>query len=361
MTVHAAHPAPSRHLAPSPIGEPRRAMPLAVSVGVSVVVHAVLLGVLALVVVRVVVPKAGELKPADREVFLSLATSNPEAWSSAVPWDSPARPAEVEPEPVTGGPTVVVPGMDKDFDPTASLANRSDAAARANVSMSLKNAGATVTFGGLSQGGRQAASVVYVVDASGPMVSSLPQVFAELQRSVDSLTPTQKFAVVLFRDNGQSKFDEFQPELRDASARYRAELGTWLRQHQSGAVGKSNPLDGLRQALTLKPQVVFLLSRSIPRSQGGQWDKGLVATLAELDTLNPVNPETGQRRTVIKTIQFLEPDSTGIMRQIADAHGSGNLATDHRVLSLREVSAAAPAASQPVNLPEQPKRKQPGK
>lgn len=339
------------------LSEPRRQTSLAVSIGASVVIHAALLGVLAMVVVQVVTPKTGELKPADREVFLSLATSNPEAWTATVPWDAPARPATPEPEPVATGPTVVVPGMDPQFDPTASLAAKSDAAARANVSMSLRNAGATVSFGGLSQGGRQAGSVVYVVDASGPMVSSLPQVFAEVQRSVEGLTPTQRFGVVLFRDDGGTKYEEFQPELKDASDRWRSELSSWLRQRQNRAVGRSNPLDGLRRAVEMKPQVVFLLSRSIARSQGGQWDKGLVATLGELDQLNPLDRETGSRRTVIKTIQFMEPDPTGIMRQIADQHGSGNLATDHRVLRLQDLGGAAPGGGQPVNLPDQPKRK----
>lgn len=213
------------------------------------------------------------------------------------------------------------------------------------VASALDNlpAGDGIMFAGLSATGELARSVVYVVDTSGPMLSSLPEVFAELVRSVDRLLPTQKFGVVLFRDDGGAVALTFDRQLREATGRSKTELRAWLSKVQAG--GKSNPLDGMRSGLAMKPQVIFLLSRSIPRTGGGFWDVGSEATLKELDTLNPIlvpaDPTTKQpakRATVIKTIQFLEPDPTGTMETIAKLHGGSSLdGPAHRVLTRQEL------------------------
>lgn len=177
-----------------------------------------------------------------------------------------------------------------------------------------------VSFAGLSASGRRARSVVYVVDASGPMVTSWPWVVSEVQRSVEALLPTQRFGVVLFHGGSEGgAVSVFDRALVDASPRQRRRLAQWLGEQRPG--GRSLPLEGLRTALALRPQVVFVLSRSIERSGGGQWGQGLGATLDELDRLNPVDPGTGLRPVLIKTIQFLEPDPTGIMQAIGHVHG----------------------------------------
>ncbi|HYD00395.1 MAG TPA: hypothetical protein VEB22_04145 [Phycisphaerales bacterium] len=184
-------------------------------------------------------------------------------------------------------------------------------------------AGAGVAFAGLTARGEQARTVVYAIDASGPMISSLNEVFAEVNRSVAALLPTQRFGVVLFRDDGDGPGTVvFDSALREANPRNREQLQRWLA--SVTASGRSNPMDGLRAALALKPQVVFLLSRSINRTGGGVWDVGPKVILDELERLNPpvsaADPRS--RATLIKTIQFQEPDSTGVMQQIAERHGS---------------------------------------
>jgi len=147
--------------------------------------------------------------------------------------------------------------------------------------------GATgATFAGL--GARRAESVVYVVDASGAMVSSLKFILAELERSVRGLSTAQRFAVVLFRERPEAgtAYDLFVPPggdagrvaLAPANATNKAALARWLAVVQPG--GRSDPLDGLRCGLAFKPDVVFLLSRSIRRSGGeagaepGVWGRG---------------------------------------------------------------------------------------
>jgi hypothetical protein len=181
--------------------------------------------------------------------------------------------------------------------------------------------GVGVSFAGLAA--ERVRSVVYVVDASGPMVTILPRVLGEVQRSVSALSPTQRFGVVVLGDPGEGAppFRQFEGKLVDANPRNVGRLKDWL-----GTVspsGRSNPLDGLRVALSMKPQAVFLLSRSIERSAGNAWGAGREATIAELEKLNPVDAATGKRGVVVKTIQFKEDDPTGTMQAIARLHGGG--------------------------------------
>lgn len=238
------------------------------------------------------------------------------------PGASGGRPAIAE-APLTGNSNLAEVLASADAAATAEGAATTTASGAA-AALEHTPTGAAVAFAGLTAQGEQARTVVYVIDASGPMISSLSDVFAEVNRSVGSLLPTQRFGVVLFRDEGGSQTTVlFDPQLREASARNREQLKTWL----TGvtATGRSNPMDGLRAALAMKPQVVFLLSRSITRTGGGVWDLGPQATLDELDRLNPlVQASDGGkgRATLIKTIQFQEPDPTGVMQQIAQKHGS---------------------------------------
>lgn len=180
-------------------------------------------------------------------------------------------------------------------------------------------AGGEIRFAGL--GASDAQSVVYVVDGSGPMVSSLPIVLEEVLRSVSRLGPSQKFGVVIFR-RGRGPgpgYEWFTPALIRATPDAVQRLAAWLREVEPH--GQSNPLDGLRAAFSMEPDAIFLLSRSIERSGGGVWELGLESTMRELDRLNPVHPVAGTRPVVIKTIQFLDEDPTGVMQEIARVHG----------------------------------------
>lgn len=196
-----------------------------------------------------------------------------------------------------------------------------------------------VTFGGL--GAQSVNSVVYVVDCSGPMVTSLPMVLAELERSVSRLSPSQRFGVILFRSRGDSvpAAESFAPTLVRATPSARQLLHDWLAAVEPA--GRSSPLAGLEAALALKPDAVFLLSRAIQRSGGGLWDGGLRATMARLDQLNPRVSGSGRRTVLIQTIQFLEEDPTGIMQAIGTEHGQGS---GYRVVK-RQQDLNAPTGS----------------
>lgn len=336
---------------PIPPGRSRRIGTAAVA---SLVVHgavaATLAGAALSIAVEVAVPRAtGEIMmsaqaSAAAGLFESAQqTTRPELNTLlAKPASGGTRPTTVDTTP-TGNSNLAEVLANADAAASAAGASTTTASGAA-AALEHTPTGAGVAFAGLSAHGEQARTVVYVIDASGPMISSLSDVFAEVNRSVSALLPTQRFGVVLFRDAGDSQRTVmFDPELREASARNRELLRRWL----AGitATGRSNPMDGLRAALAFKPQVVFLLSRSITRTGGGVWDVGPQATLDELDRLNPVLPPgpggVKGRTTLIKTIQFQEPDTTGVMQKIAERHGGGGVKSAdgpaYRVLKREEL------------------------
>jgi hypothetical protein len=188
----------------------------------------------------------------------------------------------------------------------------------------------------------RATRIVYVMDGSAAMVPSFPFVKEELLRSVGRLGTGQAFQVIVFRRppivNGRAtapeieQFSASEPYV-SASASNKVRLARWLDRVQPR--GGSAPLIGLSAGLNQGPDLVFLLTCSIRRTGASEWGNGKDSILANLDALNPVNGFTGQRPTVIKAVQFLDEDPTGILRAIATAHGDG--AGSYRVLTLDDL------------------------
>lgn len=184
--------------------------------------------------------------------------------------------------------------------------------------------GTSALFAGVRAKG--ASRIVYAVDASGAMASSLPFVLDEVMRSVNRLAPSQKFQVVLFRESpdGSGSLGPliFASTLVPATDENRSKLAAWL--HSAQPAGRSNPLSGLEPALSYEPDLIFLLTRSIKRSgPQADWGPGNRAVLQRLEQLNPRDTRNA-RRVVIKTIQFLDADPTGLLQAIADSHGDGS-------------------------------------
>lgn len=179
------------------------------------------------------------------------------------------------------------------------------------------------TFAGVAA--KRAATLVYAIDASGAMTTSLPYVKEELLRSVSRLDQSQRFQVIVFRQlpgAAEISLERFSTEgFADTRPGTIAQLSQWIAAIQPR--GRSQPLAGLRAALTLEPELIFFLTRSIRRSgTDTAWGAGTQATLEELDRLNPRNA-AGTRAIVIKALQFIDPDPTGMLQQIGAAHGDG--------------------------------------
>jgi len=176
----------------------------------------------------------------------------------------------------------------------------------------------SVTFAGLGSG--SAASVVYIVDGSGSMVSAMPLVAGELKRSLRQLAPAQRFTVIVFRNHKDSDYIVAPGGgggLMRATAANVARASSWI--DTVVPAGRSNPIPALRLASEMKAEAVFVLSKSITGI--GEWEPDKAAFLAELDRLNPRDPRNGKRRMTIKTIQFLDRDPAGLLEAVGRLHG----------------------------------------
>lgn len=179
-----------------------------------------------------------------------------------------------------------------------------------------------VRFAGL--GASNAQDIVYVVDASGSMISMFPVVIEYVQRSVSRLARTQRFQVIFY---GPEQYlaaphpGDVQEGLRTtrlirATPENVQSVIAWARSIIPG--GRSNPVRALETALSLRPQAIFVLSNSITGL--GQWEVDKDTLLRQIEAMNPAD-DKGRRATVIKTIQFLDEDPAGVLKSIAELHG----------------------------------------
>ncbi|MGH7242422.1 MAG: hypothetical protein ACREJD_03275 [Phycisphaerales bacterium] len=173
---------------------------------------------------------------------------------------------------------------------------------------------------------RKARRIVYAVDVSGAMAACLDSVLLELRRSIGRLDQEQQFQIVFFRQelNGEQRavaIDDRggKASLLAASPENKRRVDQLLR--SARPLGRSAPLAGLKRSLELAPDVVFLLTSNIQRSDQGAASDAMI--LKELDNLNPFSRVSGRRPVVIKTLQFVEDDPTGLMQSIGHAHGDG--------------------------------------
>ncbi len=309
--------------------------------GISLLIHASLLGVIFYI-------SATTPRDASRRVSLAEVDVNP-AIQTPRPVTAPLESPPIEP-PDSDTPPQMLPAPGAVSPPVrpaelVGLSTQLDAHAPDLISAISTSAGPGATgaiaaadpgaqtfasFAGLRS--KAASRIVYVVDASGAMASSFSFVQDKLKRSIDRLGPTQHFQVVLFGDRrdrpeGSPPYQLFSPrggfpDLVRATPTSQKLAAEWIDSVIPG--GRSNPADGLRAAYALKPDLIFLLSRSIQRSgPNASWGRGKDAILAELEKLNPASKHTGRRKVVVKTIQFLDEDPTGIMKTIASLHGDG--------------------------------------
>lgn len=323
---------------------------LAVPLAVSVLLHGVLLAVI--IVFRLgLTERTTRLADSAADTTLELPLSPVPQPTSTPPPEAAAEapPEPEEPEPEAAAPPVaaemmtpatveVIPQLPAPLEGDAAPTPAAPAPAAEPVVVEPSiTTPSRVSFAGVE--GSPAQRIVYVVDASGSMTSSLRFVKEELVRSIARLQPTQAFQIIIVHGTpdapGAGEVEVFQkgsPTPATGDTRLRA--ATWLESAQPR--GSSDPLAGLSAALHLKPDLIFLLTRSIRRSgTHTEWGKGASATLAELDRLNPVSRETGQRPAVIKTIQFIDDDPTGLLKDIAQLHGDG--AGSYKVLRLEEL------------------------
>jgi hypothetical protein len=81
---------------------------------------------------------------------------------------------------------------------------------------------------------------------------------------------------------------------------------------------RSDPSKALREAFSLDPQVVYLVSTDITGTGNYEVDRDQLFAL--LEKLNPRRSD-GRRDTLVRCIQLLDEDRLGTLREIARRHG----------------------------------------
>jgi hypothetical protein len=116
---------------------------------------------------------------------------------------------------------------------------------------------------------------VYVVDCSGSMLDDdrLTRATIEVRRSVLSLVEPQKFEVIFYNEDSMPM--PGGPRARTADLQAKSQLVSWLRVIEPD--GGTDPRLALKQAISLKPDAVFLLS-------DGEFPEGTVDQVAKLNT-----------------------------------------------------------------------------
>ncbi|MDX2114981.1 MAG: hypothetical protein SFZ24_05070 [Planctomycetota bacterium] len=317
----------------------------AVAWGISLALHAVLVFICSLIVLRSAAPP-----PEDREPII-VSITNPglaspsgrtEPATPSAPPSTPAAPAAAA-VPALAAPNLP-PAPDWPADPGAgefgsagapqdgptgadqAWAQRSGAEQAAMQAALDARGAADVRFAGM--GVSNAQEIVYVVDASGSMVTSMPVVLEYLRRSITRLSRSQRFQLIFFGPEpalaaphpGNSP-GAHQPTwlIRAAPENVRAVMDWASRVIPKG---RSNPSEAIRTALLLSPDAVFVLGSTVTGL--GRWEASRDEILAEIDRLNPRDPSTGRRRAVIKTIQFLDEDPEQVLRAIGEEHGGAD-------------------------------------
>lgn len=158
---------------------------------------------------------------------------------------------------------------------------------------------AVQTFFGIPM--RKAKRIVYVVDRSGSMSDSITYCRAELRRAVESLTEDQQFQVIFYSSGPPL----IMPPGRLVTATDEAKKTAHAFVEGVKPVGQTDAAEALRQAFTLGPDTVYLLT-------DGEFT-GDVPRL--IDTLNR------DRKVCVHTLCFIYRKGEAVLRQIAARNG----------------------------------------
>lgn len=156
-------------------------------------------------------------------------------------------------------------------------------------------------FFGLGSSARGARKVIYVVDISGSMIDTFVYVQSELKRSVSALRRSQKFHVIFF--NSGAPLENPPKRLVNAIDAHKHQFFEFL--DGVGCRGDTQPEAALRRALSLRPDLVYLLSDGI------DFPRNLFQLLDEWNE---------DRLVRIYTIAYLDQAGRDVLERIAREH-----------------------------------------
>ncbi|MEM8781427.1 MAG: hypothetical protein AAGE65_01105 [Planctomycetota bacterium] len=252
-----------------------------------------------------------ESEPIQAQASTSVALTPAETTASADPPHTAETPEPEAPERVAA-----------DAEPRGPEAEAEPAVA---VAPTLPRDLTTGSFYGLSAGRR----TVYLLDASGSLLDTLPFAIEELYRSVRTLDARQHYAVVFF--NGDGVLEAAPGGMQPASRAHLSETLTWLepRLDHVRAKGRPDAAAALAHALALQPDTIVLLSDGVTGLRDPAGDRRRLVTLLE---------RLG-RGVRVHTVQFIDPDPLAARGRLGTLELLSSLSGGrHRFVGLDQVA-----------------------
>jgi hypothetical protein len=215
-----------------------------------------------------------------------------------------------------GAPTISASQPVEAADLADLLVAADDLMSQSTVLAATPGAGETpgVSFGGVAA--PAATRIVFLVDASGSMIGAFRAVIREVERTLRQLDSRQSFTVLLFQGEQVLSPRTLKGGLRPATPAAVDSVVAWMR--DANPKDRSDPSKALREAFSLDPQVVYLVSTDITGTGNYEVDRDQLFAL--LEKLNPRRSD-GRRDTLVRCIQLLDEDRLGTLREIARRHG----------------------------------------
>lgn|GEM_PF-2904101 len=156
--------------------------------------------------------------------------------------------------------------------------------------------------------------IVFLVDTSGSLVDSLPQMLAWLRKAVLTVGEDEQFAIIFFKAGKAIEPDT--PGMNTPSRELLAQLRTgWLNPEAIPLLptGRSDPSAALKQAMSYKPTDIYLLSdESFARSAGDTTrDQAIAAVTHVID-------DSGIK---VHGVQFFYRDDASVLEALANRYG----------------------------------------
>lgn len=232
----------------------------------------------------------------------------------------PGGPATLEPE--IAGPTLPppvpgrgLPGIKVEaFTPGIGLQSvRRAANGRGEGIFRMGPVGVGAGPGGERGARRMPKRVVFLVDASGSLVDTLPFVVADLNRLISTdLAKDCAFNVLFFSGDSvnrslgasQGVTALFGDHLALADPINAAKAGQWMRRVEAG--GSGDPLVAIKKAVAMDPEQIQLLSDNITGT--GRYEMHQERFMAEVNQVLAAAQRARGHPIQLKTYQFVYPD-----------------------------------------------------
>ena len=155
--------------------------------------------------------------------------------------------------------------------------------------------------------------IVFLVDASGSLVDSLPQMLLWLNKAVDTVGADERFAIIFFKAGQAIETDPagMQAPTRETIAKLESD---WLNPDAAPILpaGRSDPSKAIEKALQYNPTDIYLLSDESFARFAGDTTRDEAVKLV-VDAL-------GQAKVKIHGVQFFYRDAGGVLETLSNRY-----------------------------------------